>query len=117
MVITTWPSAAGWSARPPANIKDANPLHTSRFIHDFVMRLVKISRIHLIKLSEDVEVSRNQPAREASHRGEARACRAVGLAEAEAGRAPRLLALIQLMDPINQIVIAGCASHDRVELE
>ena len=34
-----------------------------------------------------------------------------------AGRAPRLLALIQLMDPINQIVIAGCASHDRIELE
>jgi hypothetical protein len=68
-VITTWPSAAGWSARPPANIKDANPLHTSRLIPDFVMSLVKLSPIHFIKLSQDAEVSRNQRARKATHSG------------------------------------------------
>lgn len=28
-----------------------------------------------------------------------------------------LLALIQLVDPVNQIVIAGCISHDLVQLE
>jgi hypothetical protein len=27
-----------------------------------------------------------------------------------------LFTLIQLMDPVNQIVIAGCTSHDRVQL-
>jgi hypothetical protein len=27
-----------------------------------------------------------------------------------------LFALIQLMDPVNQIVITGCTSHDRVQL-
>jgi hypothetical protein len=68
-VITTWPSAAGWSARPPANIKDANPLHTSRLIPDFAMRLVKLSRIQFIKLSDDTEVSRNQRASEAPLQG------------------------------------------------
>jgi hypothetical protein len=42
MLMTTWPCAAGWSARPPANIKDAKPPKSNRFIPDFVMCFVKI---------------------------------------------------------------------------